>query len=154
MIHADSLSYTHTLNKGMMLGIRVTTGRQILPMARSSSSSLQEHELSPADYTETVTLDFHPQGNNAPPYPTPPHKLPFTFQFKDYMSNVFRAVRALNNIDEAEYMMSLAGKDTVIMRSPTKEAMPHSHPLLAIFTDRLLSMSLIIYFHSLFVYFM
>jgi hypothetical protein len=28
---------------------------------------------------------------------------------QDYMPAVFRAVRALSNIDEADYMMSLAG---------------------------------------------
>jgi 1-phosphatidylinositol-4-phosphate 5-kinase len=31
------------------------------------------------------------------------------FSAQDYMTNVFRAVRALSNIDEADYMLSLAG---------------------------------------------
>lgn len=43
------------------------------------------------------------------PFPTPPHRLPFAFGFKDYMPNVFRALRALSNVDEADYMTSLAG---------------------------------------------
>lgn len=52
---------------------------------------------------------FKPEGNSTAPFPTPPHKLNFTFTFKDYMTNVFRAVRALSNIEEADYMLSLAG---------------------------------------------
>lgn len=48
-------------------------------------------------------------GNTGGPFPTPPHRLPFAFGFKDYTPHVFRALRALNNVEEADYMTSLAG---------------------------------------------
>lgn len=40
---------------------------------------------------------------------TPPHKLPKTFRFKDYMSKAFRVVRGLAGLDEVQYMRSVAG---------------------------------------------
>jgi hypothetical protein len=70
---------------------------------------LEEHEVTPRDYAQTINLHFSPEGSTAPPFPTPSHKLPFTFTFKDYMTNVFRAIRALSNLEEADYMLSLAG---------------------------------------------
>lgn len=69
--------------------------------------ALEEH-----DYTAALELIFEPSGGTCGGrniFPTPPHKLAFPFKFKDYMANAFRAVRYLSGIDEAEYMMSLAG---------------------------------------------
>ena len=40
---------------------------------------------------------------------TPPHKLPQSFKFKDYMPKAFRVIRGLANIDEGQYMRSVAG---------------------------------------------
>lgn len=40
---------------------------------------------------------------------TPPHRLPKTFRFKDYMSKAFRVVRGLAGLDEVQYMRSVAG---------------------------------------------
>eukprot|EP01038_Epipyxis_sp_PR26KG_P011644 gene11644-15594_t len=65
--------------------------------------------LTDEDYAYEVKLRFDPKGSSGPPFPTPPHKLSFAFKFKDYMTNVFRAVRELSFIDEADYMVSLAG---------------------------------------------
>ena len=42
-------------------------------------------------------------------FSTPPHKLSFTFKFKDYAPNVFKTIRAVSGINESEYIMSLAG---------------------------------------------
>lgn len=74
---------------------------------------LSEHELTASDYSFSLEMQFPPSGSSpgqgSNPFPTPPHKLPFTFTFKDYMTNVFRALRALSNIEEADYMLSLAG---------------------------------------------
>lgn len=75
----------------------------------SAASGQEEQELTEEDYNYVAKLNFLPEGNPAGPIPTPPHKLNFTFKFKDYMSNVFRAVRSLSNISEADYMVSLAG---------------------------------------------
>jgi 1-phosphatidylinositol-4-phosphate 5-kinase len=75
----------------------------------SAASGQEEQELTEEDYNYVAKLNFLPEGNPTGPIPTPPHKLNFTFKFKDYMSNVFRAVRSLSNISEADYMVSLAG---------------------------------------------
>eukprot|EP00981_Chlorochromonas_danica_P002710 scaffold537_cov180-Ochromonas_danica.AAC.15 len=111
----------YALTYGMMLGIRVSTGRRDLtldPQLRLSqlhkvNSMLSEHELTASDYSFSLEMQFPPSGSSpgqsSNPFPTPPHKLPFTFTFKDYMTNVFRALRALGNIEEADYMLSLAG---------------------------------------------
>jgi hypothetical protein len=80
-----------------------------LSTSKSLSSLLEEQELMPSDYDMSHQLVFLPEGNNSSPFPTPPHKLQFTFTFKDYMPNVFRAVRTISGIEEADYMMSLAG---------------------------------------------
>lgn len=75
----------------------------------SSVTVEEERELVPEDYSQTTKLLFLPEGNSGGPFPTPPHRLPFAFGFKDYTPHVFRALRALNNVDEADYMTSLAG---------------------------------------------
>lgn len=69
----------------------------------------EERELVAEDYSQTTKLLFLPEGNRGGPFPTPPHRLPFAFGFKDYTPHVFRALRALNNVSEADYMTSLAG---------------------------------------------
>jgi len=43
---------------------------------------LEEQELTQADYESTVDLIFPPEGSSSSAYPTPPHKLNFTFTFK------------------------------------------------------------------------
>ncbi len=80
-----------------------------LSTSKSLSTLFEEQELTEKDYTTGHELIFLPEGNSSPPFPTPPHKLNFTFTFKDYMPNVFRVVRNISNIEEADYMMSLAG---------------------------------------------
>lgn len=75
----------------------------------SSVTVEEERELVAEDYSQTTKLLFLPEGNRGGPFPTPPHRLPFAFGFKDYTPHVFRALRALNNVDEADYMTSLAG---------------------------------------------
>lgn len=80
-----------------------------LSTKKSLSSLLEEQELTTQDYEATTDLVFPPEGSTNGAFPTPPHKLNFTFTFKDYMPNVFRAVRSISNIEEADYMMSLAG---------------------------------------------
>jgi hypothetical protein len=133
IVQQDHAQYA--LTYGMMLGIRVTTGRRDQPgTQRTSSMSMpardssfstyngssrnspspglmveEERELMPEDFSQTTKLLFLPEGNVSGPFPTPPHRLPFAFGFKDYMPNVFRALRALSNVDEADYMTSLAG---------------------------------------------
>lgn len=93
----------YALTYAMMLGIRVTVGRE------QRTSVAQDRELCPDDFGEEFELDFLPKGSNGPPYPTPRHKLNQTFKFKDYMSNVFRAVRSLSGISDADYILSVAG---------------------------------------------
>eukprot|EP01032_Pedospumella_encystans_P012007 gene12007-13921_t len=75
----------------------------------AAQQMLVERELTIQDFEDSLELKFRPQGSAGPPVPTPPHKLTFAFKFKDYTPAVFRAVRALSNIDEADYMLSLAG---------------------------------------------
>jgi hypothetical protein len=41
--------------------------------------------------------------------PTPPHKLPRPFKFKDFMPKPFRVIRSLYGIDEGDFMQSVAG---------------------------------------------
>lgn len=121
----------YALTYGMMLGIRVTTGRQDIGKYNSSYSQsatttnnnsfnylynnldlsyLEMVGLRPEDFEQCVELLFKPEGNTSPPFPTPPHKLSFSFTFKDYNANVFKILRSLSNIDEADYMLSLAGE--------------------------------------------
>jgi hypothetical protein len=142
-IQQDHAQYA--LTYGMMLGIRVTTGRrdiqQLSQSTRSSSFSATnnipfnnnnksssnksssttfpsaliqeeiEREIQPEDFLTTTKLQFVPEGAGPPlnPFHTPHHKLPFTFTFKDYQPEIYRALRALANIEVAEYMTSLAG---------------------------------------------
>ena len=86
----------------MMLGIRVTTGRRdfnLDALSRSKSLSsfiVDEQELSPADYDSVAELVFKPEGNTDPPYPTPPHKLNFTFTFKVSAIRVSRHLSSLS----------------------------------------------------------
>ena len=72
------------------------------------------YALSDADYNSTTKLIFRPEGCTASTgtngLATPPHKLNFPFKFKDYSTNVFRAIRALSGIDESDYILSLAGE--------------------------------------------
>jgi hypothetical protein len=42
----------------------------------------EEQELTEHDYNSIVELVFKPEGNRDPPFPTPPHKLAFSFTFK------------------------------------------------------------------------
>eukprot|EP01034_Spumella_vulgaris_P022517 gene22517-28650_t len=112
----------YALTYGMMLGIRVTTGRAAfynmernyqmkhhLAQSNQPHGDSEERELTQEDFDYALELAFPPEGTTNAICPTPPHKLKFTFKFKDYMSNAFRAVRSLSGIDEADYMMSLAG---------------------------------------------
>lgn len=99
--------------------------------------SLGNHRLlTDDDYDYELELDFPPDGSagkdrhgnpELPLYATPPHKLAKSFKFKvsllmmhdahhltpphaqDYMANVFHAIRSQSGIDEAEYMLSIAG---------------------------------------------
>lgn len=123
----------YLLTYGMMLGIRVMTGRQeadaLEQQSRNSSKLLRKsshsfasspsalingsvasyRQLTEHDYKHNWELRFPPEGVRGPPITLPPHKLPFAFKFKDYMGSVFRAVRSLSGIDEADYMLSIAG---------------------------------------------
>ncbi len=47
--------------------------------------------------------------------PTPPHKLPAAFKFKDYMPKPFRLVRALAGITEEDFIMSVAGDHNLFL---------------------------------------
>ncbi len=47
--------------------------------------------------------------------PTPPHRLPHAFQFKDYMPKCFRVVRSLAGIEEGDFMMSVAGESVSLL---------------------------------------
>lgn len=73
----------YALTYGMMMGIRSTTGRGDLNRSSSLSkiNSMAEHELTEHDYEFNLELSFPPSGASSP-FPTPPHKLPFTFTFK------------------------------------------------------------------------
>lgn len=121
-IQQDHAQYA--LTYGMMLGIRVTTSRRDRALDRLSAkntgrhlsfgSANEERELSPRDYSSAVELAFPPEGSSGSICPTPPHRLNFTFKFKDYMTNVFRAVRSLSGINEEDYLRSLAGRLLVL----------------------------------------
>lgn len=53
-----------------------------LSTSKSLTSLLEEQELTPEDYETVTDLDFPPEGSVGLPFPTPPHKLSFTFAFK------------------------------------------------------------------------
>ena len=111
----------YALTYGMMLGIRVLTGRSELyhygKDTDEDNSDDNLRDLTEADYDYELELVFPPEGSakstgqvGSGIYATPPHKLNHPFKFKDYMANVFRAVRSISGIDEKEYIKSIAGK--------------------------------------------
>jgi len=75
----------------------------------SSSSSSLLLELTEKEYSESCKCQFPPNGNNGRPFQTPTHKLPYSFEFKDYAPSAYRAVRSISGLREEEYIRSVAG---------------------------------------------
>mmetsp|Transcript_23038 Transcript_23038/g.38584 ORF Transcript_23038/g.38584 Transcript_23038/m.38584 type:complete len:705 (-) Transcript_23038:220-2334(-) len=94
---------------GRESGSRTNSGHFFAWESERAQAMLQERSLTIEDFGESLELKFKPEGSADGAVPTPPHKLGFSFKFKDYMPNVFRAVRGMSNISEADYMMDLAG---------------------------------------------
>ncbi|EKX36253.1 hypothetical protein GUITHDRAFT_90050 [Guillardia theta CCMP2712] len=80
---------------GLQLGIRVNVG-----MNNHGISKEDEPEFEA--FHETVKLKFPTGGSSI----TPPHEGP-AFKFKDYAPAVFRSLRAIFDIDTADYMVAL-----------------------------------------------
>jgi 1-phosphatidylinositol-4-phosphate 5-kinase len=126
----------YALTYGMMLGIRVMTARvddeiradHTARIAAGEKEDDLESELTEDDYSYGLELEFPPGGStNAVTTrfisrknvdtaekvnggtPTPPHKLPRPFKFKDFMPKCFRAIRGLSGIDEGDFLESVAG---------------------------------------------
>ena len=96
----DGVHELYTLTAGMMLGMRYSVGR----------SSLQTQLLTLDDFSYVEKIMFPPQGNNSPPFRTPPHSLAHTFKFKTYAPKVFSRIRDFFGLDSASYMLSVCGK--------------------------------------------
>jgi len=88
----------------MMLGIRVTTGKQTLQEATGQTPALQV-----SDFDSMDKLNFPPEGGISPSGATPSHRLAHTFKFKTYSPGVFKRMRRHFGINDADYMLSLAG---------------------------------------------
>ncbi|XP_071715527.1 phosphatidylinositol 4-phosphate 5-kinase 6-like [Rutidosis leptorrhynchoides] len=96
-IGKDHKNYELMLN--LQLGIRHSVGRP------SPTKSL---ELKPTafDTNEKCWTKFPPEGSKH----TPPHQS-CDFKFKDYCPLVFRSLRKLFNVDQADYMLSICGTE-------------------------------------------
>jgi len=108
----------YNLSYCMMIGIRYTVGRQAPPKPKNTMlrhGPLKGMELNIANASLSVDDFMHvdkfifPPGGGTYPNPTPPHRLQSKFKFKDYSSDMFRALRKQFNINDADYMMSLCG---------------------------------------------
>jgi len=105
----NEITATHQqyhLSYGMMLGIRVTLGRR---SRQETVESNVEKPLAQEDFDQMTKITFPPAGSNHLPNPTPPHRLPTSFKFKDYAPKAFRAIRKHFGVDESDYMLSLCG---------------------------------------------
>lgn len=95
----DGVHELYTLTAGMMLGMRYSVGR----------SALQTQLLTLDDFSYVEKIMFPPQGNNSPPFRTPPHSLAHTFKFKTYAPKVFSRIRDFFGLDSVSYMLSVCG---------------------------------------------
>eukprot|EP00948_MAST-09A_sp_MAST-9A-sp1_P004057 g4057.t1 len=91
----------YSLTYGMMLGLRVSVGRQYT----SSAAGEQQKTLRLEDFMHIEHLVFPPEGSST----TLPHKLGHTFKFKNYAPVVFHTLRTFFNIKPSDYLLSLAG---------------------------------------------
>jgi 1-phosphatidylinositol-4-phosphate 5-kinase len=98
----EGIHEQYTLTIGMMLGIRVSIGGRYNVNAASTLLTLE-------DFSYVQKINFPPNGNNTPPFITPPHSLAHTFKFKTYAPKVFEKIREFFNVDSASYMTSVCG---------------------------------------------
>ncbi|CAM9704737.1 unnamed protein product [Ascophyllum nodosum] len=84
----------------MMLGVRVAVGRQ--------SNPLERRDVVEEDFDQVDKYTFPPAGATGR-LATPSHKLNKTFKFRDYAPKVFKKLRSHFGIEEASYMLSVAG---------------------------------------------
>lgn len=96
----DGVHELYTITAGMMLGLRLAIGR-------SHTGSVQNLLLGDFSYVEKIS--FPPNGNNQPPFRTPPHQLAHTFKFKTYAPLVFAKIRDFFGVDSVSYMLSVCG---------------------------------------------
>ena len=96
----DGVHELYTITAGMMLGLRYSVGR-------SNTTSIQNLLLGDFSYVEKIS--FPPDGNNQPPFRTPPHQLAHTFKFKTYAPLVFSKLRDFFGVDSMSYMLSICG---------------------------------------------
>mmetsp|Transcript_7887 Transcript_7887/g.11927 ORF Transcript_7887/g.11927 Transcript_7887/m.11927 type:complete len:686 (-) Transcript_7887:127-2184(-) len=90
----------YLLSLGMMVGLRVSVGRQENPAEKG--------ELTLADFYQVDKYIFPPSGGKGLMV-TPAHSLGHTFKFKEYAPKVFKNLRKHFNIDKMHYMLSVAG---------------------------------------------
>lgn len=103
----DGKHEQYLLTIGMMYGIRVAVGRNDVRLHDSSKlgSNATVDVIRRSDFKTVEKYAFPPRGSET----TPPHKLAHTFKFKDYSPTVFKAIRNMYNIDNANYMLSICG---------------------------------------------
>jgi 1-phosphatidylinositol-4-phosphate 5-kinase len=68
-------------------------------------------QLTLEDFSYVEKINFPPDGNDTPPYRTPPHSLAHTFKFKTYAPRVFSRIREFFGIDKTNYMLSVCGNN-------------------------------------------
>lgn len=86
--------HNYILAYNMITGIRVAVSR----------CSQIPHTLTTADYKKVTKMVFGWEGS-----PTTPSSR-YAFKFKDYAPEVFRDLRSIFNIDQADYLLSLTEK--------------------------------------------
>ncbi|KAI4389139.1 hypothetical protein MLD38_001396 [Melastoma candidum] len=90
----------YDLMLSLQMGIRHSVG----------NNSLSSHKLKPSDFDpkEKFWTRFPPEGSKN----TLPHSLG-EFRWKDYCPVVFRYLRALFQVDQADYMLAICGNDAL-----------------------------------------
>jgi len=86
----------------MMVGIRFSVSRQSVKLNKSIGEKTLLHVN---DFMHTDSLTFDPQGSSS----TPPHRLGYSFKFKDYSPEIFRRLRKCYGINDMDYMIALCG---------------------------------------------
>lgn len=108
----------YSLTYGLVLGIQVLYSQnEIRDVHNTDTKKKVAIEFNTKDYLKTLEIKFPPKGfiatsndyTKSEAYSTPPHNLNQCFKFKDYMPQVFTAIREISGLDETDYFKSVAG---------------------------------------------
>lgn len=96
--------HSFELMLSLQLGLRYSVGKMLRPSSSKDPPNLRGFEVAERDFTEKNRISFPHAGSNT----TPAHPSS-DFTWSDYCPKVFRQLRREFGLEEADYMLSLAG---------------------------------------------